>query len=112
MTASRITNRPPSLSDPEANIHQRPQYGPPADDRRHLRLTKPARRVDLGHRDFGRSKATLDGAQIEIRLELVLVEPALVQADARLCEHAAMHGTKAVRRLGDAATRDQRKEQR
>src|SRR6185369_1155248 len=101
-----------SASDAEAQQDRRAQHRPPAGDRLHLRIADGLRRVDLGDRRLGRPVAEADRLPVEIGLELVLVEPALVQVDARVVEQLGAEGAEAVGRLGHALAGGQREQHR
>ena len=94
---------------PEAETHenQRAQDRPPPDDRLHLGLAEQLRGVALGHRNLHRAEAELDRSKVEVGLQLVLVEPRLSEIQLGILEHAAVNGSKPVRRLGDPAPGDQ-----
>src|SRR3954447_839500 len=63
---------------------QGPQDRPPPGDRLHLRLSLLLRGIDLGDRALGEAVAEADGLEQQVRLQLVLVQPVLVERDARV----------------------------
>src|SRR6185295_6130886 len=70
------------------------------------------RRVDFRHRDFGRAVAQVNDLEIEVGLQLVLVEPGLVQVDALVVEERGAEGAVAVGRFADPFASREREEDR
>src|SRR2546428_3559400 len=77
-----------------------PDHVPPVDDRPDLRVVRAAVRVRLRDRDLADPIAQRDELPVEVVLELIPVEPALVSADARVVEQREAVRAEAVRHVG------------
>src|SRR5205809_4679655 len=110
-TATLIMAGARSPAQPEPDVDERPQDRPPSDDWAHLRLSERLGRVDLGHRHLGRPVAESDRAQVQVGLQLVLVQPRLIEVDVRVGENARADCPEAVGRLADPAPRHEREEE-
>src|SRR5437660_3933057 len=69
-------------------------------------------RINLCHRNFHGAIAKLNTAQIQVRLQLILLQPCLREVEARISQNTPAHGAKTVRRLSYPTSSHQRKEQR
>src|SRR6266496_484367 len=77
-----MTNRPSLyqrglLSQAETEVDERPQDGPPTDNRLHFCLAQVLGRIDFRHWNFHSAVAEPDGAQIQVGFEFVLPQPIL-----------------------------------
>src|SRR5881628_1723778 len=109
--ASRVTPLCLSL-DPEGQVHERTDAAPPVDDRPHLRIVALARDVVLRDGDLDDAIAERDRAVVEVVLELVAVEPVLLQADARVVEEREPIGPETIRDVGGVEAGEDAERQR
>src|SRR5690242_10865007 len=103
MTATRIIPLLPPNA--ETDVDERPEDRPPPADRRHLGLPGRTRRIDLGHRNLRGPPAEPNRTQVEVRFELVLVEPGGREIEPRVGENGAAEGAEPVGRFRHPAPR-------
>src|SRR5258706_15215496 len=94
-------DRADSLAQPQAEQDHRAQDRPPPGDGRHLRISHGLGRIDLRDGHLRRAIPESDDLPVEVRLELVFVEPSLIEVYSLVIEKACAEGSKAVRGLGN-----------
>src|SRR5688572_18940311 len=79
-----VRRRRKSPAQPECEEEDGSEATPPVDDRPHLRVVSLPGNVVLRHGDLAHAVAQREHSVVQVVLELVAVEPLLIEKDARV----------------------------
>src|SRR5258708_7490101 len=108
----RTADRAGSVAQAETEQEDGFDHAPPAGDRLHLGLPESLGGIDLGHRHLQVAIAELDRLELDVALDLIVVEPALIDLERRIVEQAQMDRPEAVAGVGQPGADEEAEEER